>query len=44
MAPQEKCKAKDQMTGKAETLSFTWEHPVALDLPGYGAKILKIKC
>lgn len=44
MAPQEKCKAKDLMTGKAETLSFTWEHPVALDLPGYGAKILKIKC
>ena len=36
-------KAKELLTGKAETISFTSARPTAVELPGWGAKLLKVK-
>lgn len=38
----ESVKAKDLLGGKPETISFTPERPTSTELPGWGAKLLKI--
>lgn len=42
MPESESVQAVDLLTGEKETISFTSEKPVAVELPGWGGKILKM--
>lgn len=42
MPESESVQTVDLLTGEKETISFTSEKPVAVELPGWGGKILKM--
>ena len=43
MTPSPKCRCKDLLSGKQETICFSPDSPVCTELPAYGGKILKLK-
>mgnify|MGYP000756255517 FL=1 len=43
MTPAPKCKCKDLLSGKQETICFSPNSPVCTELPAFGGKILKFK-
>lgn len=43
MTPSAKCKCKELLSGKQETICFSSDSPVCTEVPAYGGKILKFK-